>query len=405
MSSLPLVVVSTYPPEHCGVGRDAFAFVQALRASRPVSVVGNVVAGGAPVEPQAVFAWRKNDVRFPWQVLREVRRVAPNGRGIVHVFHHFFLYGGPITILEFPFLLLLLRIGGYRVVVQFQSVIDPVELQESPAEGIPVRPGTAATWALGAFYRWCDRLSDALVVCTASMQDLLRTVYRIAPARVHLVPVGWQPPASDASALPAGGVAGPTVVFHGFLDVTKGLDDLIEAVAELAGSDRDLRLVFAGEVSPHLDEPADAFVDRLRDHLARRQIAERASFTGYLDPAALKSVLGAADIVVLPYTMRFSHGGSAVLSRVAGLGRPLVATRISRFSDELHDGVDALLVPPSDPAALAGAIRRLRTEPGLAARLGQAVRALAERRGWDRSAERVQDEVYGPLELAAGASP
>jgi polysaccharide biosynthesis protein PslF len=405
MSSLPLVVVSTYPPEHCGVGRDAFAFVQALRALRPVSVVGNVVAGAAPVEPQAVFAWTKGDVRFPWQVLKEVRRVAPNGRGIVHVFHHFFLYGGPVTILEFPFLLLLLRVSGYRVVVQFQSVIDPVELQESPAEGLPVRPGTATTWALGQFYRWCDRLSDALVVCTASMQSLLGTVYRIPPERVHLVPVGWQAPPAAAPTLPGDRVAGPLVLFHGFLDVTKGLDDLIDAVAEDAGSDAELRLIFAGEVSPHLEEPADAFLARLRDRLAQRRIADRASFTGYLDAPALGAVLESADIVVLPYTMRFSHGGSAVLSRVAGLGRPLIATRISRFADELTDGADALLVPPGDPPAIAAAIRRLRTEPGLGARLGRAVRALAERRGWDRSARQIQDEVYAPLELRAGANP
>ncbi|MCI4360310.1 MAG: hypothetical protein L3J91_01260, partial [Thermoplasmata archaeon] len=173
MSPLPLVVVSTYPPEHCGVGRDAFAFVQELRVLRPVAVVGNVVEGGTPVEPQAVFAWTKDDLRFPWQVARAVRSAAPNGRGIVHVFHHFFLYGGPATVLEFPFLLLLLRIQGYRVVVQFQSVIDPVGLREAPVAGLPVRAGAAATWALGAFYRWCDRLSHALVVCTPSMRDLL----------------------------------------------------------------------------------------------------------------------------------------------------------------------------------------------------------------------------------------
>ena len=401
MPPLPLVVVSTYPPEHCGVGRDAFAFVQELRALRPVQVVGNTVAGADPVEPQATFAWRKNDLRFPWQALRAVRRAAPGGRGIVHVFHHFFLYGGPATILEFPLLLLLLRLGGYRVIVQFQSVIDPQQLEEAPVEGLPVRPGASTTWALRQFYRWCDRLADALVVCTPSMRDLLVRPYGIAPERVTIVPVGWQRPSPSVPPPSETAASGPTVLFHGFLDPSKGLDDLIEAVAVVARSDPAVRLVIAGEVSPHLSEGPEAFLERLRAHLDRVGLRERARLTGYLDAEALGRELGGADIVVLPYTMRFSHGGSAVLSQVSGLGRPLIATRISRFSDELEDGENALLVPPGDPAALAASIRRLRTEPGLGARLGRAVRALADRRGWDASARRIQDVLYGPWDRAS----
>ena len=404
MTPLPLVVVSTYPPEHCGVGRDAFAFVQEVRALRPVEVVGNAVAGGTPVEPEAVFAWTKDDLAYPWQILRAVRRAAPGGKGIVHVFHHFFLYGGPATILEFPLLLLLLRICGYRVVVQFQSVIEPDQLDSAPVEGLPVRPGGAAIWVLRKFYRWCDRLSERLVVCTASMERLLGTVYGVAPGRVVVVPVGWQRPKAAAPALARDSVAGPTVMFHGFLDPTKGLDDLIDAVALASATDPDLRLVFAGEVSPHLAHDAETFLAGLRARLERHGISARARFTGYLDAEALREVLDTADLVVLPYTMRYSHGGSAVLSRVAGLGRPLVATRISRFDDELEDGVDALLVPPKDPAAIASAIHRLRTEPGLASRLGRAVREVAEGRGWDRSARIAQSQVYGPIEAAAGTT-
>jgi glycosyltransferase involved in cell wall biosynthesis len=43
---------------------------------------------------------------------------------------------------------------------------------------------------------------------------------------------------------------------------------------------------------------------------------------------------------------------------------------------------DALLVPPDDPEALAGAVRRLLTEPDLAGRLSRNARAKAEQFDW-----------------------
>lgn len=61
-------------------------------------------------------------------------------------------------------------------------------------------------------------------------------------------------------------------------------------------------------------------------------------------------------------------------------GRPLVTAGSPAALELLTDGTDAILVPPGDPAALAGAIRRLASDPALAARIGGAGRATYQAR-------------------------
>ena len=48
----------------------------------------------------------------------------------------------------------------------------------------------------------------------------------------------------------------------------------------------------------------------------------------------------------------------------------------------MEDGVDALLVPPNDPNAMAAAVKRILTEPGLAEQLSRNARKKAESFDW-----------------------
>jgi glycosyltransferase involved in cell wall biosynthesis len=58
-------------------------------------------------------------------------------------------------------------------------------------------------------------------------------------------------------------------------------------------------------------------------------------------------------------------------------GKAVVATAIEGTDEAVVPGETGLLVPPADPPALAAAIHRALSEPGLAQRLGAAGRARA----------------------------
>lgn len=76
-----------------------------------------------------------------------------------------------------------------------------------------------------------------------------------------------------------------------------------------------------------------------------------------------------------------SRGGEGVpktLLEAAACGRPIVATYVAGIRDVARGGVNAVLVPPSDPEALANALRLLATDPGYRQRLAGASRSVVD---------------------------
>lgn len=63
-------------------------------------------------------------------------------------------------------------------------------------------------------------------------------------------------------------------------------------------------------------------------------------------------------------------------------GLPVVSTNVGGLPYLLEDGEDALLVPPDNAEAMAAAVRRVLTEPGLAERLSRNARRNAESFDW-----------------------
>jgi glycosyltransferase involved in cell wall biosynthesis len=99
---------------------------------------------------------------------------------------------------------------------------------------------------------------------------------------------------------------------------------------------------------------------------------------------ALRDEYAGAACVVLPqYSDAFAFGseggGLTALLEAMAMGRPIVATDRAILRDYVEDGVDALLVPPEDPAALRAAVERVLGDPELARSLGAAARARVER--------------------------
>ncbi len=89
----------------------------------------------------------------------------------------------------------------------------------------------------------------------------------------------------------------------------------------------------------------------------------------------LRRLYNMACAVVVPLKDVNQPSGYSVSLQAMSCGRPLIITRnCGLWSDVLRDGEDCLLVPPGDAAALGAAINRVRSDPGLAARLGRAAR-------------------------------
>jgi glycosyltransferase involved in cell wall biosynthesis len=160
----------------------------------------------------------------------------------------------------------------------------------------------------------------------------------------------------------------PAVAFAGRLLADKGLRTLIAAHEILAGEGNPIRLLLAGSgdpANPTSISPAE--IDSWRRH-------PWLTLLGHV--ADIREVWKRAHIAVLPSRR---EGLPKSLIEAAACGRPIVATDVPGCREIARQGVNALLVPPDDAQALAGAIARLAVDPVLRAGMGQAGRALVER--------------------------
>jgi glycosyltransferase involved in cell wall biosynthesis len=105
----------------------------------------------------------------------------------------------------------------------------------------------------------------------------------------------------------------------------------------------------------------------LRDQAMREGIADHVSFAG-LRPD-VRALLPAMDVVAFSSP---AEGLSIALLETMAARGCLVASDVPGNREAVTGDVEALLVPPGDPDALAAALSRAITDPALRERLGEA---------------------------------
>jgi glycosyltransferase involved in cell wall biosynthesis len=181
---------------------------------------------------------------------------------------------------------------------------------------------------------------------------------------------------------------GPVRVLSvGRLVPDKNLVALVEAFAEagFAAGEAELELCGAGPLDVELSGLADQLGVPLRLH-------------GYAAPGELPAIYRAADVLAVVST--YEPFGVTV-REAAAAGLPLICSvRAGAAGDVAVDGVNALLVDPTDRAAIVDALRRMVRDAGLRERLAAGSLAVTERHPLEADAEAFERAVL----RAAGAA-
>ncbi len=172
------------------------------------------------------------------------------------------------------------------------------------------------------------------------------------------------PPDLAALASPA---APPLVVSLSRHDPRKGVDVLLHALAALRDRGIACRACLLSQ------GPLLAAHRALAQRLG---LGDRVALPGRVDDP--RPFLRHAAIFVLP-SIQEGSGSLAVLEALQA-GCAIVSSRCDGLPEDLTDGDNALLVPPGDVAALAGALGRLLADPALRRQLGARARATFEQR-------------------------
>jgi phosphatidylinositol alpha-mannosyltransferase len=229
------------------------------------------------------------------------------------------------------------------------------------------------------FLRWVWNKVDVRVAVSEAAASFVSD--RLGDDGMAIVPNGadvelFAGAASAAEGLPGG----PRILFVNRLEPRKGFRVAVEAFGILAADRPDAVLIVAGDGE-----------ERTAVAGLAPEVRGRVVMLGNVPHDELPPYHAASDVFIGPARGGESFGIVLVEAMAAGL--PVVASDIPGYREVVRKGVDGLLVPPSDPVALAAAVREVLDDDALARRLADAGRERARSYSWDVVAARLE-ELY-----------
>jgi glycogen(starch) synthase len=261
------------------------------------------------------------------------------------------------------------------VTLQGETVMDADDIYDE---------STLMRWALRA----AMRRAAAVTGCSAFVVRDAVERFGLRPGRGVVIHNGIDN-AEEDDGDPVDLPAARFVLGLGRLVAKKGFDLLIEAWAQVAPDFPDVGLVIAG---------GGVEADALQALATRLGVAGSVHFPGMLSQRNVRWLMAQAEVFVLP--SRVEPFGIVVLEALRA-GTPAVVSSRGGAGEIIDDG-QALLVDPTDTAALAGSISSILADPSPCEPLASARRLRAGAFGWDSIAPRYLS-LYESVLHARGA--
>jgi glycosyltransferase involved in cell wall biosynthesis len=364
-------ILSTYPPTQCGLATFTAALTTALRS--PGDMIDIVAVADSPGEHgsgertagRPGHVWVRGDTHGATAAAARL-----NEADVAVIQHEYGIFGGP----DGEDVLELLRMLTVPVIVVLHTVLTtPTLRQRVILDELVLR-------------------ADAVVTMTHTARERLLDQYTV-PAGVHVVPHG----AADSRPtvvrrrsdddVTRQADARPTILTWGLLGVGKGIEWGIDAMAGLRDLHPSPRYVVLGETHPKVRQAeGEGYRRMLEQRVADRGLGDMVEFDArYLATEELQRAVRQADVVLLPYDSR-DQVTSGVLVEAVTARRPVVSTGFPHARELLASGA-GLIVERGDAGSIATAVRRVLTEPALAAAMSAEAARIAPGLLWSAVAQ------------------
>jgi alpha-1,3-rhamnosyl/mannosyltransferase len=229
----------------------------------------------------------------------------------------------------------------------------------------------------------CARQADAVIAVSQATADDVRSYWGLDGVPVHTIhlastlsSVPQDRASSQAMAAQFLGTHTPYILYVGKNFPRKNLARLIDAYGQLPADLRQTyRLVLVTERTA-----------ALTDLLEQCGVRDQAIVTGYCAAAILPHVYTAATMLIVPSLM---EGFGLPVLEAMTCGTPVVAAHVGAIPEVAGDA--ALLVDPTDIAAIRCAMERVLADADLRLTLGQRGKRRASAFSWERAGEQTRE--------------
>ncbi len=364
-------VLSTYPPTQCGLATFSQSLVQSLQSDHDqVGVVR--VADADEISSVVDHPWVRGTPGGA-----EAAAAALNAYDVAIIQHEYGIFPGP---------------DGDEVLRVVRALRVPTI---TVLHTVLVTPSAHQREILEALARH----SSVLVTMTQTARDRLLTHYDIDPRMVEVIPHGAAA-SPISSAAPRPDNHQPRILTWGLLGEGKGIEWAIDAMAQLIDLQPQPEYWVVGQTHPKVKaHQGEVYRDRLIERAAEGGTGLVRFDDRYLTSAELHRLVHQADIVLLPYDSR-EQVTSGVLIEAVTAGKPVISTGFPH-AVELLSGGAGLIVDRQNPTSIADALRRVLTEPGLAASMRAEARRIAPDLLWPAVADRYREVAHRSIRSSA----
>jgi D-inositol-3-phosphate glycosyltransferase len=342
--------------------------------------VVHVPAG--PEEPKS-----KSDIaRYIPEFVENVKKFAAD-KGIVYdlIHSHYWMSGLAAEALSDAW-------GGIPIVHMFHTL---GEMKNRVARSEEERAGVDRL----AGERQALRRADRIIAATMAELTQLRFLYQADARKLVTIPPGvdtghfYPIPADEAKQYIGLKPENRMVLFVGRIEPLKGVDILIQAMAQLDSRelDRPFHLaVIGGEVGV-APQDMSAEMKRLQKLCDDLRMGSMVVFLGKRSQDTLPYYYSAAEVVAMPSL--YESFGLVALEAMA-CGTPVIASEVGGLGYLVQNGVTGYTIPDSDPQALSEKLALLLGDPALRNEMGQRAVEYAADYAWEKIAAQIAALYY-----------
>ncbi len=245
--------------------------------------------------------------------------------------------------------------------------------------------------------------TDRVIAATPAEMAQLQWLYQADVRKIVVIPPGvdtcrfYPIPPDEAKEYIGVPPCGRMILFVGRIEPLKGLDVLLESIAQLRRQDslgeyRFCLVVIGGEKETD-NEMMSAEMARIQALREQYGLQDLVAFIGKRGQDTLPYYYSAAEVVVVP---SFYESFGMVALEAMACGTPVVASQVGGLAYLVQDGVTGFTVPVDDPQALADRLMSLLRDAELRSKMGEQAVRYAQGYAWGNIARRLQ-AVYSEL--------
>jgi glycosyltransferase involved in cell wall biosynthesis len=145
------------------------------------------------------------------------------------------------------------------------------------------------------------------------------------------------------------------LVYVGAVTETKGVGDVLEAIAMLKAKNLSVSLKIAG----------GGEIESLTNKAQQLQIEDSVKFLGLVPNNTIVPLMREADLVLIPSRHEYPEGFPITIYEALCSRTPLVASDHPMFKDNLKHGINSMIFPAANPIVLSECIEKLLSDPEL----------------------------------------